>query len=48
MNERVIFCHMQICEQPCLYVEISHKKRQTKETGMGVNLEIRGLTGVLN
>ncbi len=24
------------------------KKRQTKETGMGVNLEIRGLTGVLN
>lgn len=42
MNERVIFCFMQICEQPCVYVEISHKKKKKK------NLEIRGLTGVLN
>jgi len=40
---------MQICEQPCVYVEISHKKTNKKnKTGMGVNLEIRGLTGVLN
>lgn len=48
VNERVIFCRMQICEQPCLYFRDQPQKRQTKETGMGVDLEIRGLTGVLN
>lgn len=31
VNERVIFCRMQICEQPCLYVEISHKKDKQKK-----------------